>query len=1683
MMADAVSSLQVVVEGKDETTRVLKGIESGIIRFVGAVSAALSTISVVVFPIKAAADFQKELLNVGKTTDFTNAQLETLGDGLKQLSGELNVSADDLAKIAAAGGQMGLGSEGVSGILTFTEAASRLASVLDISADESGDAIGRLTNIFKIAIRDAEQISSLLNEISNNSTAKGADLIDMVQRIGTAGGTLNIKQAAALAATGRDLGLTVETVGTSFNKIFLDLQSKATDIAPVLGMPVEAFADAVRNDGVGALKMYVSALSKMDNVQRASFAEQTTGGGRIFALVSSLVKDASSGFQLLNKHMAEAEEGYDTGTSAIKEQERVLTGLIAQGQILKNVFISIAESVGRGALPYITALTKRLQEWAKNPEVLDFFTRIATSIGGFADTAVRAISALTALSSVMGPLLTAVKLFLYYKIAGTVLGITGAIIKQGQAIAATTKAWYGLITANKETVTSVAKAARELEGNNAKALASGGTATAVAPLGKAATFLSTALAPAFALQDKFKQDMDDLTKAETLYTQRVQQRAKVLGAVRAEMQQITLTAKAQAQAAYDEVLAAGGTKKAATAAKKERAAELNLRKLNLTVADSNLGVAFDESIARRSANLKSVANQAKATSSAIANMGKLGLVLAAVRAGIAGVAAAAGAMATGFIAVAGSVAAVISLVAFFLDMFGMLDPVVAWLKSTLGIADSAKLEQQRQAADRAKALEEEKLQAAELSKVYARQKQAKEDAAKAGASVGGSDAILSGSLAKQISDLQAINGHYADLTFRAAEIAGNTQLVERQWAKVNQQLIDATKAYEALKGKRLEQLVTQGPVDRLNGKQVGVSEADVAQAEARITDLRASLELLSKARERFTADTSKTFDEMATVANEAATQAERLAPLYDAAGLEALKALGRMLEGQEALKKAKEEESALEGAGSKASATDEEKAAYLAAAEKVKLLTQELNVLQTAYAEVKLSSAGATVFMANAFPDAAKASVDKVRALVRILDGLDDGQNLALTDAKRNLDARIATLTDQLTKVEKARMAAIMSANGRDLPASTVAARETAANFTASTQSAPLKRELADMQAKQSQMRLEEAEARKLEQAYTALNAATARKADAGQGLVSNFATNAALKALTDKQVDAQRKVEEGAKFNAENIKRLYEEAKSALSSTVNDAKKEVASLGQYFASRNLTLKLANFDINQSRVTEQFQKFQNDILSSEQKRLTALGLSSDEISQQMDMLKESFAWSDKMRQSVQDEARQRMVIGEIQNQIRAEEEAIAQATGKALLYAAAAKEQQAKGNDEKASGYATQAKEEAEKAKIATEALTEKVREYKSEASKPITDAFGARFIVSDEDIKAVVEGAAKARVAAAQANETVLKQASDAAEKNAVDENARLEALKAKATEYQATLMEIAKLAPQLGAAQEAIASKVLGNTEGMSTVLDNLKLIATTDFRGLDQFQTVSGQAGEMERIAQSVKEVAQTYAASIVPVGASVAEVSQSVVDNLAQAQGLGAGVVDRLKTALASTQVQASVTFPDAVGALQQQLASGDIRVPITFTGGGAGAAIPKNAEGGPIRGPGSGTSDSILSWLSNGEYVSDASTTSFFGEDFFATLKSIARGGRATLGRFATRMSHGLRLPAFAGGGAVGTSMLGAGVGIASLMGATSGDNLIGRVAVDLNVGGNKVSLLGERGEVDRLVKALHSVNR
>lgn len=82
MATAAQSELDVIVRGDDQLSPELQKLESRVIRMVGAISASLAAIKIGAAPITAAAEFERELANITKTTNFTQTQIDQLSTSL-----------------------------------------------------------------------------------------------------------------------------------------------------------------------------------------------------------------------------------------------------------------------------------------------------------------------------------------------------------------------------------------------------------------------------------------------------------------------------------------------------------------------------------------------------------------------------------------------------------------------------------------------------------------------------------------------------------------------------------------------------------------------------------------------------------------------------------------------------------------------------------------------------------------------------------------------------------------------------------------------------------------------------------------------------------------------------------------------------------------------------------------------------------------------------------------------------------------------------------------------------------------------------------------------------------------------------------------------------------------------------------------------------------------------------------------------------------------------------------------------------------------------------------------------------------------------------------------------------------------------------------------------------------------
>jgi TP901 family phage tail tape measure protein len=340
------------------------------------------------------------LLEVKKTTDFTSDSMQVLKDGLLEVSKGSNVAQTELARIAALGGQMGVGEQGPEALVAFTEELSRAVTALDVSADLAAPAMGKLVNIFNLPLGEFRNAVAVINQLSNVSTATAEEILDVMRRIGDLGGSSTFSQSAALSALAIDIGLTAETAGTTITKIFADMKSEAAAFASFMGMSTQEWVDIVGNDAVTGLTLFLQQLNRLPAEVAAQSKVELTGGGRIFEFVTKMQNQLRQGDgSRMATLLREANEEWVLGTSAIKEQQNVLSGTIAQWEIFRNRVNTTLIAGGDEALRGINDLLASLGDTLSAPEFVEGF---ATFVSNATEVTRAILTMMGSVSSVLG---------------------------------------------------------------------------------------------------------------------------------------------------------------------------------------------------------------------------------------------------------------------------------------------------------------------------------------------------------------------------------------------------------------------------------------------------------------------------------------------------------------------------------------------------------------------------------------------------------------------------------------------------------------------------------------------------------------------------------------------------------------------------------------------------------------------------------------------------------------------------------------------------------------------------------------------------------------------------------------------------------------------------------------------------------------------------------------------------------------------------------------------------------------------------------------------------------------------------------------------------------------------------------------------------------------------------------
>ncbi|RMX18854.1 phage tail tape measure protein [Vandammella animalimorsus] len=331
---------------------------------------------------KRAVDFESAMADVAKVVDGTEQQINALASRIKEMTREIPLAAQELAQIAAAGGQLGVPLQKLD---QFVLLAAQMATAFNLSADQAGQAVAKLSNIFNLPLEQVRELGDAINTLGNTMAAKEGDIVEVLTRIG---GTakqfgLSAQQAAALGAAMLSLGVSAEVAGTGINAILSKLQTagvQSKDFQAALqemGISAQQLAADIQAHPQRALNEFLRTLSKLEGTQKAEILSRLFG--------TEYQDDVARLLAGLDGYGAALERvGNASQTAGAMQKEFAARTQTTEAQLkqLKNSIDEVAINLGSVLLPLLrkvaSGVSSAAQAVAELVERFPELTKVAT---------------------------------------------------------------------------------------------------------------------------------------------------------------------------------------------------------------------------------------------------------------------------------------------------------------------------------------------------------------------------------------------------------------------------------------------------------------------------------------------------------------------------------------------------------------------------------------------------------------------------------------------------------------------------------------------------------------------------------------------------------------------------------------------------------------------------------------------------------------------------------------------------------------------------------------------------------------------------------------------------------------------------------------------------------------------------------------------------------------------------------------------------------------------------------------------------------------------------------------------------------------------------------------------------------------------------------------------------------
>ena len=328
---------------------------------------------------KMAIEWEDAFADVKKTFPGTQAELSKFNDSLRDMSKEIPVAAEELAGIAAEGGQLGIQSQNLA---KFTRTVADLKVATNLG-DEGASQMAKFANIVGMSQDNFDRLGSTIVELGNNTATTEADIMNMAMRLAGAGSTIGMTESQILGVSAAlsSVGIEAQAGGSSMSKVMLDIAQqvelggdKLKSYAQVCGMTGKEFAKMFKDNPTAILGKFIQGLANAEKKGKS-----TIGILDDLDLSETRVRDtllrAAGASDIFTNAIDMGARAWEENSALTKEATAKYDTTAGQLQILKNTFKDVGRSFGEFFLPYLKKATGKVKGFADMISKLDKGTK------------------------------------------------------------------------------------------------------------------------------------------------------------------------------------------------------------------------------------------------------------------------------------------------------------------------------------------------------------------------------------------------------------------------------------------------------------------------------------------------------------------------------------------------------------------------------------------------------------------------------------------------------------------------------------------------------------------------------------------------------------------------------------------------------------------------------------------------------------------------------------------------------------------------------------------------------------------------------------------------------------------------------------------------------------------------------------------------------------------------------------------------------------------------------------------------------------------------------------------------------------------------------------------------------------------------------------------------------------